>query len=363
MTQVRRIAFEVSYNGKDITTDVTTYVTGLTYTDKTEGESDTVELTMDDTDGLWRNSWYPTKGDTLTVSMGYDDLLLPCGQFEIDEVEMSGPPNVVTIRALAAGITKAMRTKSNSAHEGKTLKEIATTIAGVHGLTVEGTIEEIRMNRATQYRETDLGFLRRISMEYGHLFSIRGDKMIFTTIYEIEASDPVGTIDMTDVMRWTLRDKTTTTYKSAQVKYHDPVEKKVVQADVNWADISVFGQPGAASNLAPPPGTPTEQATAAESQAAFNTRAFGEDTLVIQTKAENGTQAQAKAKAGLHRANTCMVSGDLTIPGNPLMVAGNNFQLTGMGKFDGKYQVQESKHGLSRTSGYVTDISVKKVGQ
>lgn len=328
MTQVRRIAFEVSYNGKDITTDVTTYVTGLTYTDKTEGESDTVELTMDDTDGLWRNSWYPTKGDTLTVSMGYDDLLLPCGQFEIDEVEMSGPPNVVTIRALAAGITKAMRTKSNSAHEGKTLKEIATTIAGVHGLTVEGTIEEIRMNRATQYRETDLGFLRRISMEYGHLFSIRGDKMIFTTIYEIEASDPVGTIDMTDVMRWTLRDKTTTTYKSAQVKYHDPVEKKVVQA--------------------------TEESTQPNNS---------DDILVIQTKAENGTQAQAKAKAGLHRANTCMVSGDLTIPGNPLMVAGNNFQLTGMGKFDGKYQVQESKHGLSRTSGYVTDISVKKVGQ
>lgn len=326
MEKVREIAFEVKYNGKDITADVTNYITGIIYTDKTEGESDDLELQVDDTDGLWRGAWYPTKGDTLEVKIGYTDLLLPCGKFEIDEIEIAGPPEQITIRALATGITPALRTRNNSAHEKKTLKEIATTIAGKHGLSVEGKIEEIRINRATQHRETDLAFLKRISWQYGHVFSIRDKKLVFSVIYDLEKTDAVTKIGYTDLMRYSLRDKTTETFKGAEVKYHDPVEKKVV----------------------------THKETATSDDTAG-------DTLVLQLKSENPGQAKAQAKAALHRANSRRQTGTLSLPGDPLLVAGNNFDLSGLGKMDGKYHIEESRHSLTRSGGYTTEISVKKV--
>lgn len=322
----RQIAFEVLYNNRNITTDISPFVTSISYTDKTEGESDTIEIQVDDTDGLWRADWYPAKGDTLEVKIGYTDLLLPCGKFEIDEIEISGAPDTVRIMGLATGTQPALRTRNNSAHENKTLAEIANTIAGKHGLTVQGTIENIRINRATQYRETDLAFLRKISYKYGHIFSIRGNALIFQTIYEIEGTDGVTTIDRTDLTRYSLKDKTSETYKAAEVKYHDPVEKKVV--------------------------THTENATATDTAG---------DTLVLQCKAENPTQAQSQAKAALHRANTRRQSGSLSMPGNPLIVSGNNFNLTGMGVISGKYHIEESSHQISR-GGYTTDATVKKVG-
>lgn len=327
MEKVREQAFEVVYAGKDITTDVTNFITNISYTDKTEGESDTIELTVDDTDALWRSSWYPTKGDAISVKIGYSDLLLPCGTFEIDEVELSGPPDQIVIRGLATGIKPAMRTRNNSAHESKTLKEIANTIASKHGMTVEGEIENIRINRATQHRETDLEFLKRISWKYGHVFSVRDKKLVFTTIYKLEEGKAVTAIDRTDLVRWSLRDKTTETYKNAEVKYHDPVEKKVVKHEES--------------------GTATDTAG---------------DTLVIQCKAENPTQARAQAKAALHRANSRRQSGSITLEGNPLLVAGNNFELTGLGVLSGTYHIEESRHSLSRSSGYLTDLTIKKVG-
>ncbi len=47
------------------------YVTRVTYSDNIKCESDTIEVELDDTDGRWLDKWYPGKGDTLTLKMGY----------------------------------------------------------------------------------------------------------------------------------------------------------------------------------------------------------------------------------------------------------------------------------------------------
>jgi len=183
------------------------------------------------------------------------------------------------------------------------------------------------LNRATQNRETDLAFLKRISWQYGHVFSVRDKQLIFSVIYDLEKSDAVSVINYTDLIRYSLRDKTSETYKAAEVKYHDPVEKKVIRHTESSADSDTAG-----------------------------------DTLVLQGKAENPGQAKAQAKAALHRANTRRQTGSLSLPGDPLLVAGNNFDLKGLGTLDGKYHIEESSHRLSRSGGYTTDLSIKKVG-
>ncbi|MEX3614146.1 MAG: hypothetical protein VB141_10450 [Burkholderia gladioli] len=104
---VRRIphgTVTVQYQKKDITAAITPYLIDVTYTDRSDGESDSVEITVEDTDRRWQNAWYPTHGDTLTVAIGYaGETLLPCGVFEIDEIELDAPPTRSASRRSAQG--------------------------------------------------------------------------------------------------------------------------------------------------------------------------------------------------------------------------------------------------------------------
>ncbi|MGU5158005.1 phage protein D, partial [Escherichia coli] len=72
--------FTLWYLQKNITSDIAPYVTRVTWSDNIKNESDTIEVELDDTDGRWLDKWYPGKGDTLTLKMGYQgEKLLSCG--------------------------------------------------------------------------------------------------------------------------------------------------------------------------------------------------------------------------------------------------------------------------------------------
>lgn len=319
----------VLYNGKDITADLSSSLLSVTYEDKSEGESDEISLTLEDSAHLWKGSWYPTKGDTLEVTIAFG-AILKCGTFEIDEIELSGPPDVVSIRGLAAGIKKALRTKKSRGYDEQTLKQIAEKVAKDNGLTIDGKIPDIRFNRITQHRETDLGFLKRIGYEYGVLFSVRDKKLTFTTMYDVEKGKAVLTLSRNDLSSFSLRDKTSDTFKKAKVRYHNPADNKVVENEQGSADLEY------------------ENATA-------------EDTLEIRTKAETPQQAEAKAKAALYRANSRQQEGRIATEGNTLLLAGNAIELIGLGVLSGKYTILSSTHRVDRNSGYSTDCDVKKI--
>lgn len=336
METLRTPVFKIFYNGKNITEDVSSGLLSVEYTDKTEGNADELSIRVEDVDGNWVGSWYPGKGDKLSLEFGYEDTgLISAGTFEIDEIEAQGPPDVVNIRSIATGINKAVRTKSSQAFENQSLKQIAQTIASKHGMTVQGEIENVRFTRITQNQEHDLEFLRRISEEYGHIFSVRDNKLIFTKIYDIEKGSPVVSIDRIDLKDYSIRDKTSQVFKNAQVKYHDPVDKSVKEykttSNTNAEGVSI------------------DDVTQA-------------DTLEIRTKAENKQQAELKARAALYRHNSKQQEGTLTVEGNPLLVAGNNIELTGLGVLSGKYHIMESRHTIEKGSGYSTQIQVKRVG-
>ena len=129
ISEVLTPIFTLWYLKKDITSDITPYVTRVTYSDNIKNESDTIEVELDDTDGRWLDKWYPGKGDTLTLKMGYQgEKLLACGTFSIDEIEVNAPPSTVSIRGVATSVNNALRTKSNRGFENTTLAAIAGRI-------------------------------------------------------------------------------------------------------------------------------------------------------------------------------------------------------------------------------------------
>lgn len=328
-----KVKYEIVYNGKNITGDILPHVISFTYTDKSHGEADEIQIVLEDKDHLWKNGWYSSKGDTVTARIFHPTQgTLECGTFTVDEISGDGSESgdTYTIKALAAGINKKLRTKSSYAHENKTLREIANHIAGKHGLTVEGKIADVRISRKTQYHESDLKFLRELAGEYGYTFSIRDTKLIFTSVFELEKKDAALTIHRTEMFSWSINDKASNTYKTATLSYHNPKQKKTI--------------------------THTTQ----ESEQAYQGAKV--DTLHIKTKVENQQQAELKSRVALYRANSLQQEGTVNMPGNIYAIAGNNATLEGIGMFSGLYYLDSTTHKVDSSEAYTTDISVKRVG-
>ena len=197
----------LSYSGADITGDIASDALMISYVDADHGKSDEIEVKLEDRMHRWKGSWYPEKGDVLDLMIGWiGQGMLPCGKFEVDEISFDGPPDTVTVRGLSAPVTASLRTKKTRAFENKTLRQIAEQIAGEHGLTVEGEIENITIKRVTQNDERDLEFLRRTAEEYAHVFAVREKVLFFSKVADLEKQDPVAVIPRTEMKRFNFTD-------------------------------------------------------------------------------------------------------------------------------------------------------------
>lgn len=326
MEKVRKPIFFIEYERKDITAYITPFALSVTYRDYVHGKSDEIEIQIEDREHLWKSSWYPQKGDLLTLKIGYEsEGLLPCGSFEIDEIEISSPPDVVNLKGLGTNIKKALRQDNTKAYEGKTLKQIAEEIAKKHGLELVGEIKDIKIKRITQKQERDIAFLKRLAEDYGYVFKIADNKLVFYEVCKLESANTVFVIDRKDMISFSFRDKTYELYRACEVSYHDPKSKKVI-THIEKAEGVIKG-----------------------------------DILKINERCENKEQAIAKAKAHLHNKNKMQTEGTITLIGNPKLVAGLNIEITGLHILNGKYHIETSKHTIDRNSGYKTELEVRRV--
>lgn len=314
--------FELFYEKKNITKDVSPYVTSISYTDVEHGESDELEITFEDSAKLWQDAWLPTKGDSLRLYLGYkDEKLLNCGCFEIDELEYNAPPDTITVKGLATGIKKPLRQKNSVGYENKTLKQIAKEIADKHNLTLVGDIADVRVDRITQNKTQDLTFLTKLAEQYGYIFKIAENNLVFYNVSQLKDAKAIQILYKTDFSMLSFREKTSQRYKSVEVSYFDPKKKKTLKAT------------------------------------ARNEKVEKGDTLKITARCSDKKQAIMKAKAALGTADI-KIEGYFEIVGNPNLVAGGNVEIKGIGHFSGKYHITHARHVLDRLRGYKTICEV-----
>lgn len=324
-TIVKRPIFKVDYEHKNITDYISPYVTSVSYTDNEHGQSDEIDIQIEDKDHKWKSSWYPTKGDLISLQIGFEgEKLVNCGGFEIDEIEVSGPPDIMNIKGLAANIKKALRQDNSAAYENKTLKQIAEDIAKKHGYTLVGSVKDIKIKRITQNKERDLAFLKRLAESYGYLFKIADNKLVFYEVEQLHNSNTILKIDRKDMISFNFKDKTNGVYKSCEVSYFDPKTKKLINHTESLKNVK------------------------------------DGDTLKLNVRCENKQQAIQKAKAGL-AGKIKEIEGNITLSGNPKLAAGANIEITGMHKFSGKYHIKAVKHTIDRSSGYKTELEIYKI--
>ena len=326
---VRTPQWIVTYQGVNVSADISGMVLDVAYTDRLGGAASEIEIALEDHQKLWQGPWYPEQGDVTTLLMGYSgEPLMPCGDFEVDQMELDGPPDVFRIRGLSAYITPAMRTRRSVAHEGLTPQQIAGAIAGVYGLSLvtAPSDSDVAYARITQRNETDLEFLRRLADEHDYEFSVRAGQLVFYPRASLEQLAPVMTIGRSDVTAFAFASKTHRTYKSAQANHQRPSTTELLS------------------------GTSSAEPTGAVS-----------DTLKLLVRCENSAQAKMRAAAALHRANMFAMTARVRLEGSTNLSAGNPVMLFGFGASDGTYMVDNARHRLTRAGGYTTEIEGRRI--
>jgi uncharacterized protein len=319
------------YQGVNITSDISGMVLDITYTDRLGDAAGELELKLEDHEKRWQGPWYPRQGDVVNLMVGYEgESLLPCGDFQVDELELSGPPDVFYLRCLAAYITPAMRTVKSASYENQTFRQIAATIASKHSLTVIGAAatRNLSYSRVTQKQETDVQFLKRLARRQNHDFTIRGKQLVFYSRAALEILPPVFSITRSNVLTFDFKNATHRIYKSAEVSYQDAFRKCLVTEVVTASPV-------------PPAG----------------------DTLKLVARCENGMQARIVAESALHRANRHGRLARMELPGAAVLSSGNRVTVEGFGVYAGTYLIEVARHRLSRTSGYTTEIEAQYVSQ
>jgi phage protein D len=168
--------FQILADERDITDLIRDRLLSVRTTDKPGLESDECELTIDDRDGAVA---FPKKGATLKVSLGYvgDKKLTFIGQYRVDEIEVSGPPQTIVIRAKPLDIAETMKDQRRFSWEGKKLADIVSDIAQRNQLKLMCSVE-VGIPRVDQINESDMHFITRLAREHGATASIKDGKLI-----------------------------------------------------------------------------------------------------------------------------------------------------------------------------------------
>lgn len=152
----------------------------LTLTDNRGLEADELELVLDDGDGKLA---IPKRGAKIQLSLGWADKdLVNKGSFTVDEVEHSGSPDKLTIKARSADFNDNIHAKKATSYHAKTLGEIVATIAKSHKLTpkVSKELASINIAHVDQTDESDLNLLSRLAKDYDAIVTVKsGFLMLF----------------------------------------------------------------------------------------------------------------------------------------------------------------------------------------
>ncbi|EOT2010891.1 phage late control D family protein [Salmonella enterica subsp. enterica serovar Montevideo] len=172
-------AFSITIEGKDVTTVMDTRLMSLTLTDNRGFEADQLDLELDDADGLIA---LPRRGAVLQLALGWKGQpLFPKGAFTVDEIEHSGAPDRLTIRARSADFRETLNTRREKSWHQTTVGEVVKEIAARHNLKVAlgKDLTDKALDHMDQTNESDANFLMKLARQYGAIASVKDGNLLF----------------------------------------------------------------------------------------------------------------------------------------------------------------------------------------
>nr|DAE61897.1 MAG TPA: tail protein [Caudoviricetes sp.] len=351
----RRAWLIVTYNGKDISESLAQYVLSFSYTDNLTGQVDDISITLEDRAELWEADWMPERGATLDITIctyNWSDLYseeqdLQLGKFEIDELEVSSAPNVVTIKAVAISISDDSTLRStlrSHTWENISVQKAANDIAWQNGMKLQWYCDDNpNIDKLEQNDESDLDVLQKICDDAGFALKVTTDTIIIFDVEKFEKEDvyaeyyhPGTTIlnivenqpkpVQTDaLLNYSFKAKIRDVYKKCHVKYAKDKDKSVIESTFIAPDKK-------------------------EKEGA---------TLEVHQQVSSQAEADRLAKKKLREKNCEEFTGSFSSDGNIGLCAGETIEMLGFGNFSGKYIITQTKHDIS-SSGFTSSVEIRK---
>lgn len=205
-------AFKLEIDNKDITGKIQSRLMSLTLTDNRGFEADQLDLELDDADHKLR---LPSRGDILTLELGWHGRpLTPKGEFVIDEIEHSGAPDRLTVRARSADLRAELNKKRDQSYHKQTIENVVSAIAARSELEfrVGKELKDITVH-IDQTGESDLSFLTRLAQQEGAIATIKNGVLLFILQGQNQSSSgkPLPMVEITrkagDSHRFSLSDR------------------------------------------------------------------------------------------------------------------------------------------------------------
>lgn len=333
MSYARTATIKAVYNDTDISTDISSFLKDFSINEAMSGEADSAEITLHDRDTLWMGDWMPERGATIDLSLilssweaADSQKTLSLGKFQLDEIENSGPPNVVKLKMVSIPNNAAIRSvEKNRAWEKTQLSVIAKDIA--EGAELElfyDTETDPILDRAEQSEQTDLSFLMKLCKDAGLALKVSDEKIIIFDMAKYEQAGSVATISrQSPVISFSARATIHEIYKACHVKYQNSKSEDYIEY--------TFTAPDKTEGM----------------------------TLEVNEKVTDVAEAEKLAKKKLREKNQKEIQLSCTMLGCLDLMASNTVTVEGFKSYDGKYIIEKSSHSLG-SSGYTTKIDLRR---
>ena len=169
-------------NGQDITSAVTQRLVGIELTDNRGMEADQLTVTLSDHDGLLA---IPPRGAEVRLWLGWSDTgLVDKGRYTVDEVEHSGAPDVLSIRARSADLRSGLKGRRERSWHGQTLGAVVQAIAAAYGLTpvIGASLANIPLAHLDQANESDANLLSRLGQQHDAIATVKAGRLLFMPV-------------------------------------------------------------------------------------------------------------------------------------------------------------------------------------
>lgn len=318
MSEPRKVSADFKFNGKSMKTVLKTYLQTVKYTDVASGDSDQLDITLQNIEMDWLNGKYPKKGDQVNGMITFmnwekegKDKKLSCGSFVLDNIKFSGGPLIADLGCLAVPANGSFNTRERTKTWKKvTIKGIADEIARKYGLILKYSGTDIKINSIEQSQKTDSAFLYEICDTYGLSMKVYNNAIVIYDQSAMEKKKAVATLNRESFVddKWEFEDSLAGVYTGARISYKSGNDSE---------DISVY--------------------VGLKAEDASDSR-----VLKINEIADSVADAYRKAAVQVNKSNesATKLSGDIWP--NPKICAGATVKITGMGKANGKYFVEKS---------------------
>ncbi|BET62813.1 MULTISPECIES: phage late control D family protein [Yersinia pseudotuberculosis complex] len=171
--------YSISVDGIDKTGGIKKRLMSLTLTDNRGFEADQLDIEFDDADGKVE---LPRRGAKIAVSLGWKGAaLIDKGTFTVDEIEHSGAPDKLTVRARSADFRETLNIRRDQSYHKTTIGGIIKTVAERNKLapTLNKTMSDLAVDHIDQTNESDGNFITRLAKQYGAIAAVKNGNLLF----------------------------------------------------------------------------------------------------------------------------------------------------------------------------------------